>query len=324
MSNHKNQIKMSLRGRNSLSRFFFRNPGNRRTTTCALHSLGIVRQPARQSHSGGDDPVGRASSQQHACHHVPRNDVKLLKFSLKKFNGLIVLFFLLTSSLAHAQQFGLSFSYFIPKNGYLSTPISPFSIRGLGVNLTDFIAIETGASLYRMTGLNLKGLPFESKYPLIGPNFTIFVPAELVIMLKAGKVEFDIKGGGFLFYGFGTKLNYGNFDRAIRKHENWDVANADFTFGNKPGFGYHAGAELTVYVTSTVGVSFETNYLIGQSKFPIKGSYIGGDSGSTFTPVTVDETFNDAKVDFTGLEFSISLLFDTGGGPSAGKKKRRR
>src|SRR5687768_12900178 len=79
-----------------------------------------------------------------------------------------------------AQDFGLSFSYFLPKNGYFSTPISPFSIRGLGVDLNRYIAIETGASLYRMSGLNLKGLPFESKSPLIGPNFTILVPLELV------------------------------------------------------------------------------------------------------------------------------------------------
>jgi len=235
-----------------------------------------------------------------------------------------IIVFLLPCSLAQAQQVGLSFSYFIPKNGYFSTPISPFSIRGVGFNLTDFLALETGASLYRMTGLNLKDLPFESKDPLLGPNFTIFVPAELVVMLKAGKVEFDIKGGGFFFYGFATKINYGNFDRALRKFENWDVANADFSFGNKPGFGYHAGAELTVYVTSQVGVSFETNYLVGQVKFPIEGSYIGGVDGSPLTTRTVNDAFKDAKIDFTGLEFSISLLFDTGAGSGAGKKKRRR
>jgi hypothetical protein len=232
----------------------------------------------------------------------------------------IVIALLFPCSIVQAQQFGLSFSYFIPKNGYFSTPISPFSIRGVGVNLTNFLALETGASLYRMSGLNLKGLPYESKDPLVGPNFTIFVPAELVIMLKAGQVEFDIKGGGFFFYGFDNKINYGNFDRAIREYEGWDVANADFTFNSKPGFGYHAGAELTIYVTQQVGVSFETNYLVGESKFPIEGSYTGG----TSTTETVDVVYPDSKMDFTGLEFSISLLFDTGGGPGPGKKKRRR
>jgi hypothetical protein len=234
----------------------------------------------------------------------------------------LVLVMLLTTSLVSAQQFGLSFSYFIPKNGYLSTPISPFSIRGVGVNLTDFISLETGGSLYRMSGLNVKDLPFESKDPLIGPNFTIFVPAELVLMLKAGKVELDLKGGGFFFYSFENKLNYGNFDRAIRDHEDLEVVNSDLKFKSKPGFGYHAGAELTVYVTSQVGVSFETNYLVGQADFPLEGTYTGSDSGGSLSTSAV--AYKDAKIDFTGLEFAISLIFDTGGGPSPGKKSKKR
>jgi hypothetical protein len=234
----------------------------------------------------------------------------------------LVLVLVITTTLVHAQQFGLSFSYFIPKNGYLSTPISPFSIRGVGVNLTDFLSLETGGSLYRMSGLNLKDLPFESKDPLIGPNFTIFVPAELVIMLKAGKVQLDLKGGGFLFYCFENKLNYGNFDRAIRDHENLEVVNSDLSFKSKPGFGYHAGAELTIYVTSQVGVSFETNYLIGQADFPLEGTYTGSDADGP--PLTDEINYKDAKIDFTGLEFSISLIFDTGAGPGPGKKSKKR
>src|SRR5687768_2385957 len=144
--------------------------------------------------------------------------------------GLILLFILSLNTISLAQQFGLSFSYFLPKNGYFSTPISPFSIRGLGVDLNRFMALETGASLYRMSGMNVKGLPFESKAPLVGPNFTILVPAELVFSLKGGKVEFDIKGGGFFFYAFGNKINYGNLDRSIVKFEQLTVANADVDF----------------------------------------------------------------------------------------------
>jgi hypothetical protein len=232
---------------------------------------------------------------------------------------LALFFFLLLSSFAYGQEFGLSFSYFIPKNGYFSTPISPFSIRGLGFDLNRFLAFETGASLYRMSGLNVKDLPFETKDPLVGPNFTILVPAELVIQLKGSSVEFDIKGGVFGFYGFGQKINYGNFDRAIRKYETWQVANSDFEYKNKPGWGYHAGVELTVYVTQRLGISVETNYLMGDSKFPLKGSYTGGNS----TLETKQVEFADAKIDLTGLEFSIGLIFNSGqsGGPP--KRKRR-
>lgn len=229
------------------------------------------------------------------------------------------LILIILSVTATAQDFGLSFSYFIPKNGYLSTPVSPFSIRGLGFDINRFLAIETGASLYRMSGLNLKDLPFESKEPLVGPNFTILVPVELVFQLHGSQVEFDIKGGGFFFYGFANKLNYGNLDRAIRTAEEWQVANSSFSFENNPGFGYHAGAELTVFVTSQVGVSLETNYFVGDAKFPLQGSYTGGNS----LLETRDVEFSAAKIDFTGLEFAIGLIFSSGNSKAPPKRRRR-
>jgi hypothetical protein len=229
-------------------------------------------------------------------------------------------------STARAQDFGLSFSYFIPKNGYFSTPISPFSIRGLGVDLNRFIALETGASLYRMSGLNLKDMPIESKSPLIGPNFTVLVPVELVFQLQGSRVQFDIKGGGFFFFAFDNKMNYGNWDLAIREHENWTIADANLHLQNSPGFGYHGGAELTVYVTNQVGVSIETNYFVGQAKTPVTGSYFGGrsDAGSQTTIETQAVDYTEAKIDFTGLEFSIGLIFSSGGGGGPKKPGSRR
>jgi len=222
----------------------------------------------------------------------------------------LVIVFLFVGIAAQAQDVGLSFSYFLPRNGYFSTPISPFSIRGVGFNMGKYLALETGFSLYRMSGLNIIDIPIKTKDPLLGPNFTLFVPAELVIQFHGEQVEFDIKGGGFVFYGFDQKLNYGNFDRAIRAHENWVVANADLAFDNKPGFGYHFGAELTFYVNKQFGISLETNYLMGFNKFALSGSYTGSDGQASMQTVQVD--YPDAKVDFTGLEFSIGLIFSSG------------
>lgn len=220
---------------------------------------------------------------------------------------------------SRAQDFGLSFSYFLPRNGYFSTPISPFSIRGLGFNLNRYVAIESGASLYRMSGLNLKDLPLESKEPLIGPNFTILLPIELVLQLHSAQVEFDIKGGGFFFYGFAQKINYGNMDRAIRELQQWQVANSSFSFENHPGFGYHGGAEITVYVTPQVGVSVEANYFVGEARFPLEGSFAGGTSSIDTLPASYPE----AKIDFTGLEFAVGLIFSSGNRQSTPKRRRR-
>lgn len=239
---------------------------------------------------------------------------------MKLFKISLVSFILLISTCVNAQDFGLSFSYFIPKNGYFSTPISPFSIRGIGVDLTNFLALETGASLYRMSGLQVKDLPFESNDPFVGPNFTIFVPVELVIQLKGQAVQFDIKGGGFFFYGFDQKINYGNLDRAMAEHVNLSVVNSNFSYENKPGFGYHTGVELTIFLPSQLGISIECNYLIGESKFPLSGSYQGG----TTTIETTEVTYPDAKIDLTGLEFSIGIIMSSGGsGPKKPKRRKR-
>lgn len=218
------------------------------------------------------------------------------------------LFFLAALKPAHSQEVGLSFSYFLPKNGYLSTPISPFSIRGVGVSLNNYVAIQTGFSLYRMTGLNVKDIDdFESKDALLGPNFTIMVPLELVLQLGNSQVEFDIKGGGFAFYGFDNKLNYGNMDKAIREFENWDVANSSFDFSHGLGLGFYFGAEFVFYVTNQWGLSLEGNYYIGNADLGLNGSYTGGTMTGPLTTREVD--YADSKVDFTGLEISIGILF---------------
>jgi len=207
---------------------------------------------------------------------------------------------------ASAQQYGLSFSYFLPKNGSFSTPISPFSIRGIGLDLGNHFSLQTGASLYRMTGLSMKGLPFESSSTIAGPNFTLFVPGELVLRFGGKQAEFDLKAGGFAFHGFNQKINQGQLDRALRDYEGWKVLNGDFTGKAKPGFGWQAGAELTINVTRQWGLSLEVNYLAGASPLQMKGTYLGFDQDNQF--ITRDADFRKAKVDLTGLEFSIGIL----------------
>jgi hypothetical protein len=206
----------------------------------------------------------------------------------------------------YAQDFGLSFSYFVPRNGSISTPVSPFSFRGVGVDLNRFLALETGITLYRMAGLGLKDLPFKSRESLIGPNFTVFVPVELVLQFRGQSAEFSLKGGVFGFHGFSQRLDYGNLDRALLQYQNWTVANSTLTFENKPGWGYQFGAEILVYVNKQFGISLETNYLSGASRFPLRGTVTGADANGTLATRPID--FADAKIDFTGLEFSIGVI----------------
>ncbi|MDX1627368.1 MAG: hypothetical protein R3345_01645 [Fulvivirga sp.] len=227
--------------------------------------------------------------------------------------GILLLTSFLGKTESKAQEVGLSFSYFVPKNGYVSTPVSPFSIRGVGFDLNRYMAIQTGFTLYRMSGLNIKDIDdFESDKPLLGPNFTTMVPLELVLQFVGQSQEFRIKGGGFAFYGFANKLNEGNIDEAIREAEGWDVANSNFSFKHGLGLGIYFGAEYVIFVTRQWGLSLEANYFIGDADISLNGTYSGGTfgtNGASDELFTREVDYPDSKVDYTGLEISIGILF---------------
>ncbi len=207
-----------------------------------------------------------------------------------------------------AQDIGLSFSYFIPKNGYFSVPVTPFSLRGVGFDLTNFLALESGFTLYRISGMGVKDLPWQSQNPLIGPFFSLMVPAEIVLAFDFNRQAIKLKGGGFAFYNFATKIIEGNLDRELKTHLDWEVLNSDFYVSNNIGLGYHFGAEYIFYFSKKFGLSLEAYYLAGSSPLDMGGKYKGvPQSGDPITEVTVE--YPDAKLDFTGYEFSVGVLF---------------
>jgi hypothetical protein len=209
----------------------------------------------------------------------------------------------------YAQEMGVSFSFFFPKNGYFSAPISPFSIRGLGFNLTKNLAIETGGSLYRMSGMNITDENLTSREPLVGPFFNLMVPLELILQFGTDDFDFRIKGGGFVFYNFGTKLNNGNIDRALIEYLNWTVANNRFDFDNNIGYGYEFGVEYVQYFNRRFGVSLGANYYIGGAKLHLRGPVTGATEQQGVITTQLD--FPDSKLDYTGLEISIGIIFST-------------
>ena len=220
--------------------------------------------------------------------------------------GFLVIFTF--SGQTQGQDLGLSFSYFIPKNGYFSVPVTPFSIRGVGFDITKNIAIESGFTLYRISGMGVKNLPWTSKRPLIGPFFSILVPAELVLSAYFGDQAFKLKGGGFAFYNFGTEINEGNLDRELLKYTGWEVLNSDFQLSNHPGFGYHFGAEYIIYLSKKFGISLEAYYMSGECRLDLRGKYTGLPPSAT--SVTVESAdYKEAMLDFTGYEFSVGVLF---------------
>jgi len=208
--------------------------------------------------------------------------------------------------LLSAQEVGLSFSYFIPKNGDFSIPVAPFSFRGIGFDIGKYMGVETGITLYRMGGMGIRDLPFEPDKPLIGTHFSTFVPLELLLQFQSKYLIFKIKGGGFAFYNLGTKIDHGNFDKALKKHLNFAVLNSDMDLKNNLGVGYLVGTEVGFQFSRKFGINLEAQYLNGYSKLNLKGNYVAvKDDGSGIVEEQLD--YPDAKLDFSGIEISLGV-----------------
>ncbi|MGL1885838.1 MAG: hypothetical protein OCD76_04930 [Reichenbachiella sp.] len=212
-------------------------------------------------------------------------------------------FFVVLSFQSQGQ--GVSMSVLIPKNGYISTPVSPFSIRGLGYNI-GVVGFSTGASLYSMPGLPLEGLPFESDKPMTGPHWSILVPLQLTLEMNTRSVSTRLLAGGFGIWHIDPKLNYGNVDRAIAEYEDWQVANADLNMKTQLGYGWMAGIEFAFHVNKKYSLTMEVQYLSGGAKVSLDGSYAGG----TTDIVEKKGNYPDASMMLEGLEISLGVTFN--------------
>ena len=98
-------------------------------------------------------------------------------------------------------------------------------------------------------------------------------------------------------------------DRAMRDYYELEVVNSDLKYDNKIGFGYLVGGEIIFYFADKFGINFEVNYLAGGSDLNYRGYMTGGTSTDTIETQYVE--YNDARLDFTGWEITIGVLFDT-------------
>lgn len=223
---------------------------------------------------------------------------------VRRYLATLVVVLLLPIASAYGQ--GISFSYLIPKNGYISAPVSPFSIRGVGFPIAPFTRIESGFSLYSMSGLAIDGLPFHSDKPLTGPHFTLMVPAELVLSAGIGRLGVSIMGGGFGHWHINPRINYGEMDRALRDWERWEVANAELNMDVKPGWGWLAGMGMEFQVNDQFSLTAEAHYLLGFANAPLNGSYTGGpdDNGNV---ITKPASFQSSRIVLEGIEVSLGV-----------------
>ncbi|MEP4534810.1 MAG: hypothetical protein ABJ004_17085 [Cyclobacteriaceae bacterium] len=221
--------------------------------------------------------------------------------SKRFFSFSVLTIFLLLSGTSLGQ--GISFSYLVPKNGYVSAPISPFSIRGVGIG--GMVGLETGFTLYSIPGLGMSGLPFESDKPLTGPNWSVLIPGQATLSIGGGPITLKLLAGGFFIWHANSRINKGNLDRAIADYENWDVVTSNMKMDSKPGFGWMAGTEIEYQVNNKFAITAEVQYLKGESDSALTGSYSGGAVGSEIT--TKPANFDTATTQLEGIEISLGV-----------------
>jgi len=219
--------------------------------------------------------------------------------------AILVLATLIISTYSNAQRVGASFSYFLPKNGYFSIPVAPLSFKDIGMKFGNFMGITTGFTLYRFSGMNVKGLPFETKSPIMGPFLATMVPLSLKIIIPTKAFKIELKGGGFAYYTFANHVIYGNLNPEIAKSQGWDIASSNLSYKNKFGYGYRYGGSYTHYVNRKLGIVVGAFYYNGASEVNLSGTTSGGNIGGIIETKTVN--YSGSQLDFRGLELSFGV-----------------
>lgn len=197
---------------------------------------------------------------------------------------------------------GLSTSILLPKGGSIGIPVSPISIRGVG--LGEKAGIESGFTFYSIPALALSGLSFDTPKPLIGQTYSVLIPVELFARVDFKAVAIKAMAGGFFNWKIASKLNDGNLDRALLQYENWKTSTSTAQLDLKSGLGLMGGMELEWRVNRQFSLTTECQYLYGVHKGTLKGAYTGGDE-LVFETKTLNE--QNLKAQMQGLELSVGV-----------------
>ena len=203
---------------------------------------------------------------------------------------------------ASASGIGISLSYLFPRDGTFSTPVSPLSVRDIGVTFGQYVGVSAGLSLYSMHGLALRsGDDLAVVYPnVIGPVYTGVASLAAKVIAPLGPVRLTASVGGFGAYLIDMHTIDGGFDKLVREEEEVTAVTTDFTIDGSWGFGWVFGGSVLVEITEEFGILLGANYYLGGAPVTITGSYSGDASGASPPPY-----LDDVSIDLSGLEISI-------------------
>ncbi len=226
----------------------------------------------------------------------------------KKYKTIIIISLLLSIGLFSAHGIGISLSYFIPRNGYFSNPVSPLSFRDIGVNFGRYIGVAGNLSFYNIGGMGIKDANnnvIETGGPVVGPTNSILGSLLLKLILPIGNFELTARGGIFGFYNIDPRLMAGTLDRYIAGREGRNSVTSDFGYDGTLGWGWVFGGTFTYYIQGKIGISAGALYYLGGADMNFSGTYnADADAG-----LAIPAYLRNVKLDYSGLELIVGVSY---------------
>jgi hypothetical protein len=228
---------------------------------------------------------------------------------------------LLVTAAVSVSSIGITLSYFIPRDGWFSHPVSPLSIRDVGVSLGRYFGLAGSLSLYGIAAMGItdaEGTPLELGGPAVGPFHSLLgsLVGKVIIPIKVRqvvKLELVGRGGVFGCYNIAPQLMTGTVERylaATAPGGPYEAVNASLTSDGRWGWGWLFGGSVTYYVTAQVGVSLGALYYLGGAPLKLSGTFDAYDSGGLAADdASLPSLLQGARLDYSGLELLVGVSF---------------
>jgi len=227
----------------------------------------------------------------------------------------LVLLLLLLAALT-AQGVGISLSYFLPRNGLFSHPVSPLSFRNIGTDVGRYLGVAGSLSLYSIRGMGIKdreGEPIDTGGPLVGPFLSVLGSAVGKIRVPLRQLELEARGGIFGCYNIDPPLKTGTLDRylaAATPTDSYEAVTSTVSADGRWAWGWVFGGKIIYFIKGQVGIAAGANYYLGGGDLKISGTYDAFDEDAVL-PLLDNEplpnSLQNAHLDYSGLEIILGV-----------------
>ena len=220
---------------------------------------------------------------------------------------IIVILLFSTIGLGSAFSQSVGFSYFFPKDGYFSNPVSPISFS-MPFKFGNFIQVSPGIGLSNIGGMSMTGFPdgYNSAQALVGPFQSLELNLIPALVLPFKNVKFYFSGGLFGFASLNSRMIEGNFNSLLAEANNFDFVHTNTVIDKKAiGWGYVFGFKVSFKVTKSAWGYIGVNYYMGDQKMALNGTY---DAVSNNVVSNGTFSFPDAALLYDGLQISVGAI----------------